>query len=220
MNERKKLSDILQQGADRESLAKAWRDTQAAAEFAPLPPDEYTFRILSGELFTSKRGTPGYKLSLEVTEGEHEGRRAWCDFWLTAPALPMTKRDLTKIGVKTLEQLEQPLPPGILIRGKLTVRRDDDGNERNHLARFECVGIEPGDAFEPPDDGADQSNPTPPSTNGTPGGNGTPTANGTPRPEGDRSRKGELFPYGANAEADDADQAGKDFLAREKGGRP
>jgi hypothetical protein len=151
MNERKKLSDILQQNTDREKLALQWRTTAAAAEFAPLPKGEYTFRILAGELFTSKRGTPGYKLTLEVTEGEFEGRRAWCDFWLTPAALPMTKRDLAKLGVQELQQLDKPLPPGILIKGKLALRSDDDGNESNRLVRFECIGVEEGDAFEPAD---------------------------------------------------------------------
>src|SRR5262249_20882165 len=55
------------------------------------------------------------------------------------------------------EQLEQLLPAGILIRGKLALRRDDDGNESNQLRRFECIGIEPGDAFEPPGDEGDQA---------------------------------------------------------------
>ena len=129
---RKKLSDILQQNTDRERLTSLWQTTTAAAEFEPLPRGEYVFRILSGELFTSKsRGTPGYKLTLQATEGEYERRRTWCDLWLTGAALPMTKRDLVKIGVTTLEQLEQPLPAGILIRAKLALQRDDDGNERN-----------------------------------------------------------------------------------------
>jgi hypothetical protein len=92
-------------------------------------------------------------LTLEVTEGEHEARRAWCDFWLTPAALPMTKRDLAKIGVTDLEQLEQPLPRGILIRGKLALQRDNDGNERNQLRRFEFIGVEPDDAFAPAGEG-------------------------------------------------------------------
>src|SRR5947209_12475110 len=119
METRKKLTDILRLNSDRESLSNLWKTTTAASEFAPLPKGEYTFRILTGELFTSKRGTPGYKLTLEVTEGEFAGHRAWSDHWLTGPAMPMTKRDLAKLGVTTLEQLEQPLPFGILIRAKL-----------------------------------------------------------------------------------------------------
>jgi hypothetical protein len=179
MTQRKKLSDILQQGGGREQLASLWKTTAAAAEFAPLPKGEYTFRILAGELFTAKRGTPGYKLTLEVTEGDFEGRRAWCDFWLTQPALPMTKRDLAKIGVTDLDQLEKPLPAGILIRGKLALRTDDDGNESNRLVRFECVGIEPGDAFAPPDDDAAAAEEPFPF-----GANVAPSANGADKPEG------------------------------------
>lgn len=149
MNERKKLSDILR-GSDRDKLTTQWRETEAAKDLAPLPPGEYLFRILSGELFTSKQGTPGYKLSLEVAEGEHEGRRCWHEVWLTQAALPMAKRDLGKIGVTDLEQLERPLPPGILIRAKIALRKNDDGSENNRVVRFDPAGIEPGDAFEPP----------------------------------------------------------------------
>ena len=178
MSTRKRLSDILQQQTERENLQRAWQATAAANDFTLLPPGEYAFRILAGELFTSKRGTPGYKLTLEVTEGEHEGRRAWADFWLTPAALPMTKRDLAKIGVTDLAQLEQPLPVGILVRGRLALRRDDDGHESNRLTRFECAGIEPGDAFEPKDD-EPPADPFPFGANATPpsgaNGTGTPT---------------------------------------------
>jgi hypothetical protein len=180
MNQRKKLSDILRQGADRESLAQAWRDTQAATEFAPLPSGEYTFRIVSGELFTSKRNsTPGYKVTLEVTEGDYLDRRAWADFWLTPAALPMTKRDLAKIGVTSLDQLERPLPASILIKGKLALRTDDDGNESNRLVRFECIGVEPGDVFEPKEDDQEK-----PDTSFDFGLNVAPSANGADKPEG------------------------------------
>jgi hypothetical protein len=151
MIERKKLSDILRE-SDRDAsvLVRQWKNTKAAEDLAPLPPGEYLFRILSGELFASKSKTPGYKLTLEVAEGEHAGRRCWNDIWLTAAALPIAKRDLGKIGVTDLEQLERPLPAGILIRAKIALRRNDDGAEYNRVVRFESVGIEPGDAFEPP----------------------------------------------------------------------
>lgn len=196
MPERKKLSDILY-ASDRESLHRAWATTEAAAEFAPLPRGEYTFRILSGELFVSKRNsTPGYKLTLEVTEGEFAGRRAWCDFWLTPAALPMSKRDLDKLGITSLDQLERPLPPGILIKGKLSLRADDDGNESNRLTRFECIGVEPPDTFAP--SGDDQAEAVTP-----------PVATDEPTEE--------LFPFGANEPRRNGDAA---FLAAERGARP
>ena len=103
---RKSLSDILRKG-DRENLSRAWGETEAAEDFAPLPSGEYVARIVGGELFTSKtKGTAGYKLAFRVLEGEHQGRRFWHDVCLTPAALPMAKRDLAKLGVTALEQSE------------------------------------------------------------------------------------------------------------------
>jgi hypothetical protein len=200
---RKRLSDILTDSGAVRKLESAWQATAAAAEFAPLPPGEYTFRVLAGELFSSRGGTPGYKLMLEVSEGDYEGRHVWHDLWLTPAALPMTKRDLAKIGVSDIAQLERPLPPGILIKGRLALRRDDDGNEGNRLTRFEFAGIEPGDAFEPQDTGADADPGAAPPVNGSP----TPAA-------GNGHQASDLFPYGASA------RNGAAFVAAEKGGRP
>ena len=143
MNERKKLSDIIQK-TELEKLNSKFRQMAAAEEFSPIPPGEYTFRVLSGELFTSKNGTAGFKLKLQVTQGDFEGRLAWHDLWLTENALPMTKRDLAKLGIRDLSQLETPFPNGILIRAKLALRTDDKGNESNQIKRFEFVEIEPG----------------------------------------------------------------------------
>jgi hypothetical protein len=149
--QRKSLSDILHEG-DRESLSRAWGETKAAEDFAPLPAGEYVARIVGGELFTSKtKGTAGYKLAFRVLEGDHQDRQFWHDVWLTPAALPMAKRDLAKLGVTTLEQLEGPLPPGIRCKVKLALRRDDDGTEYNRIKRFEVIGIDPPevDAFAP-----------------------------------------------------------------------
>lgn len=150
---RKSLTDILRNG-DRESIARAWGEAEAAEDFAPLPAGEYAARIVGGELFNSKtKGTAGYKLCFRVLEGDHTGRQFWHDVWLTPAALPMAKRDLAKLGVTALEQLERPLPPGIRCRVKLTLRRDDDGNESNKIRQFEVIGIDPPetDAFAPAD---------------------------------------------------------------------
>lgn len=88
-----------------------------------------------------------------MLEGEHEGRQFWNDVWLTEAALPMAKRDLGKLGVSALEQLEEPLPLGIRCKVKLTLRRDGDGTEYNKVRSFEVLGIDPPepDAFAPAD---------------------------------------------------------------------
>jgi hypothetical protein len=137
-----RLTDILTSGGG-DDLRDLWNKTEAAAEMGPLPAGEYVARIVAGELETSRtNATPGYRLTLQVVEGEFAGRRFWHDCWLTPAALPATKRDLAKIGVSSLEQLEQPLPRWIRCRCKLALRRDDDGNERNRLKSFEVVGLD------------------------------------------------------------------------------
>jgi hypothetical protein len=157
-----KLADILRNGT-ADNLRQQWGETEAAGEFEPLPAGEYVARIVGGELTTSRtNATPGYKLTFRVLEGEHEGRQFWHDIWLTPAALKMAKRDLGKLGVADLEQLEHPLPPNIRCRVKLSLRRDDNGAEFNKVRRFDVEGIdEPeADAFAPAD------------ANGDGGGNG------------------------------------------------
>ena len=98
------------------------------------------------------KGTPSYKLTFRVLEGDYTRAASfWHDVYLTPAALPMAKRDLGKLGVTALEQLERPLPPGIRCRVKLALRRDDDGNEYNRVRTFDVVGIDPpeADAFAP-----------------------------------------------------------------------
>ena len=149
-----KLSDILtDNGADE--LRRAFNNTEAAKDFAPLPMGEYVAHIVVGNLFTSRRnGTPGYKLTFKVLEGDHCGRQFWHDIWLTPAALSIAKRDLGKLGVTDMEQLERPLPPGIRCSVNLALRREDDGSEFNSVRRFNVLGIDEleRDAFAPTGD--------------------------------------------------------------------
>lgn len=139
-----RLSDILSnESGDGDDVRKLWDRTEAADEFGALPAGEYVAHIVAGELETSRtKSTPGFKLTFRVLDGDHAGRQFWHDCWLTPAALPQTKRDLAKIGVTSLEQLEQPLPRFIRCKCKLALRKDDDGNERNRLKSFEVVGID------------------------------------------------------------------------------
>lgn len=150
---RKRLTDILRgDGAAR--LQTAWAATEAAQDLGPIPAGEYDCRVIAGELVNSRsRGTPGYKLTFEVIDGEHKGRRVWHDVWLSEAALPLAKRELSRLGIMSLEQLEAPLPQGIRCAVKVVLRRDDDGGEYNRVKSFEVVGIdEPAvDPFAPTD---------------------------------------------------------------------
>ena len=119
-----------------------------------LPPGEYVCQVANGELEQSRsKGTPGYKLEFSVIDGEYKGRKVWHDCWLTEAAMPQTKRDLGKLGVTSLDQLERPLPPGIRCKVRVVIRKDDDGNQHNRVRMFEVVGIDTpkADPFAPID---------------------------------------------------------------------
>jgi hypothetical protein len=151
--QRKLLSDILSQN-DNQRLAETWEATEAADDYRPLPAGEYEVQVITGEPFNSRTtGTPGYKLTFQVLDGENAGRRLWHELWLTDAAMPMTKRDLNKFGVASYDQLNQPLPQGIRCRVKIGLRREDDGTEYNRVRSFEVIAIdEPErDPFAPDD---------------------------------------------------------------------
>jgi len=154
---KRKLTDILNGGAD--SIREVWNATEAAGDFATLPRGTYEAHLHSIELFNAKKGTPGVKIRFDVCAGEYAGRCVFHDCWLTAPAMPQTKRDLIKLGIDTVEKLETlTVPPGrVRCSVKVALCRDDDGAEYNRVKSFEVVGIdEPQrDAFAPADDGAE-----------------------------------------------------------------
>ncbi len=153
---RKSLVDVLKGKGEVWQLARIFDATDAARDFQPMPSGDYVCHVKSGELFESRvNQTPGYKLTFEVIEGEHSGRRLWNDLWLTDAAMSMTKRDLAKLGVSSLNQLEQPLPRGIRCRVSVVLRSNDNGATFNRVKTFDVEGFdEPEqDAFAPVDGG-------------------------------------------------------------------
>lgn len=151
-----KLKDILPQSTAG-NIRDAWEATQPADDFGkPLPGGDYIARIIQGELIKSRANqTPGYCLAFEVIEpNEHKGRKFWHPCWLTTAAMPQTKRDLGKLGVTSLVQLEKELPKFIRCKVKLALRKEDDGMESNRVRSFEVVGIDKPelDAFAPTDE--------------------------------------------------------------------
>lgn len=139
-----KLTEILSAGGfGGDDFTNRWQATDAADDFKPLPAGEYVAVADRGELTTvGQKGTPSYKLTFRVAEGEHAGRLLWHDVWLTPAALPQAKRDLGKLGVTDPAQLEGALPEGIVCRVRIALRRDDDGAERNRVVRFDVLRVE------------------------------------------------------------------------------
>jgi hypothetical protein len=137
---RKSLVDVLN-GTTRDELARKFAEAEAAGDMLPLPRGNYRCRVTDGELVTSKGGTPGYTLTFTVDDGEHKGRKVWHTAWLTEAALPMSKRDLAKLGVTSLDMLDRPLPAGFVCDVKVALRVDDDGAERNRVVSFSVVEV-------------------------------------------------------------------------------
>src|SRR5262249_56784339 len=94
-------------------------------------------------------------LTFEVIDGEFAGRRCWHKIWLTEAARQQAKRDFDKLGVTDPEtQLEAGIPLGVIrCRVRVTKRTADDRAEVNEVKTFDEIGIDPGDAFEPADNG-------------------------------------------------------------------
>lgn len=150
-NQRRKLSDIIAGGDSLIKLKAAWDRTDAAADRGPLPAGTYQARVLSGELFTARTGTAGYKITFQVCEGEYDGRRFWLDLWITDASMPKLKRDLPKLGITDLAMLDRPLPDGIIVRAKVVQHTSDKGAVYNDVKQFEVVAIER-DPFAPKED--------------------------------------------------------------------
>ncbi len=121
------------------ALKQSWANTQAAA-YDPLPPGIYRCLVAEGRLFNSQsNGTPGYKLILQVLDGPHAGRRLWHDIWLTPDAMARAKYELGEFGITDLDQLEQPLPVGLIVEVVVTLRTGDDGLHYNKIRSLKAI---------------------------------------------------------------------------------
>jgi hypothetical protein len=75
---RPRLRDIVSGVAA--DFNKTWNETEASSGFDPLPPGVYRCLITDGRLFTSKtNATPGFKITFEVIDPPHAGRKVWHD---------------------------------------------------------------------------------------------------------------------------------------------
>lgn len=132
--------------------------TEAAPEFAPLPPGVYSARVLRGEYCSTKAGSEAYKIRFVVTDGENAGKTVIRTWTFGPKALPYTKRDLAKFGLTTSTALLSPFPPAgreYFVRLVVALQRGDDGDERNDVKRIDHVRVDesPAAAFMLPPQG-------------------------------------------------------------------
>jgi len=136
---RRSFSDIAA-GEDAQAFAARFDATAPADELQPIPVGRYQCLVVAGEFSSSRNATPGYRVEFQVREGEHAGRRLWLDCWLSEKALPLARRDLAKLGIDRFEQLQKPLPRGLLADVKVGLRTGEDGAQWNRVLDFAIVG--------------------------------------------------------------------------------
>lgn len=134
-------------GSQTGDLESLWNSAEAAPELRPLPAGKYDCRVYGIELFKARRNaTPGVKITFAIADGQFANRRLWLDLWLTPAAIGQTKRELAKLGITELAQIERPNPAAIRrIRCQVaaTLRKGDDGTEFNAVRSFAVTGIDP-----------------------------------------------------------------------------
>jgi len=120
---------------------KYFDESRRAAEIGPLPAGEYLADIITGEVkIDHTTGNRLYRLTFAVVESStFDGRRFCMDCWLTPAAKPQSLRDLTKIGITSLNQVEQPLSAIFRCKVRLAVRRDNSCEMRNRVQFFEVL---------------------------------------------------------------------------------
>ena len=128
-----------------DKLDEEFQKTEAAQDGGGiLPAGTYRMKAV-GKLKKSKvKQTNFFELEMTVTDGEHVGRKIWHQVWLTPDSLQLAKRDLDRLGVKSLKALRGPLPSWVL-EVVVKVRVDDDGEARNHIRRFKLIETLPAD---------------------------------------------------------------------------
>jgi hypothetical protein len=177
-----------------------WDDLMDAAEgsdFAPIPQSDYDVKIVETEATKSSNDKPMWKITAEVLNGPHSGRKLWTQQTLTMDnpdALNMFFRQMAAAGLTgeffktkpTNQQIADALL-GRQFRAKVTIR-EWQGVPRNNIKQWNPIGAgggAPGGPPPPPASGAAPGGPPPPPSSGatsTPPPPGPPSSSAPPPP--------------------------------------
>lgn len=165
------LADILRGGKD---FMQAWDEAPStAADQKLIPTGTYRCRVADGKLAESRqKATPSYKVTFEVIEGDHVGRKLFLDLWLSATALRISKPMLITLGFPERgANLRVPCPAlDAIAEVVVAMRADNQGRQWNEVRSFKIVEAAPADDFAPADDQVEKAQGE--------GGAKTPTAGG------------------------------------------
>jgi hypothetical protein len=108
-----------------------------------VPAGWYDCNLVCGELVSTKKGKPAYRLTLDVSDGPHRGFRLWRYFtWENAANANRAKAALAPFGLKTSSDLRKPFPGSgrvITLKALVTVQDRPDGMKGNNIERFGVV---------------------------------------------------------------------------------
>jgi hypothetical protein len=133
------IEDIL--GDSLENFNARWDQAPTAHDVGDaLPAGTYRALVVDGAVATSRKGTRSYKVTFQILEpAEHAGRKVFHDFWFSDAALPYSKRDLAKLGIKEVDQLFKPPASGITVNLRLACEETDNGKQVNKVVNFVVV---------------------------------------------------------------------------------
>jgi len=160
-----------------------WDDLMDAAgdsDFAPIPQGDYDVKIVNTEATKSSTDKPMWKITTQVLNGPHEGRKIFTQQTLTMDnpdALNIFFRQMAAAGLtgeffKTKpsnERIAEALM-GRQFRAKVTIR-EWQGVPRNNIKAWNPMGAQsgaPGGPPPPPGAGAGPGGPPPPPSGATP----------------------------------------------------
>lgn len=133
---------------------------QKAFDEAPDSPDvvpagTYKCYVLDSKLTKSKNGTLGWALSLRIIDGEFKNRVFFYTLWITPSSMPVHKRLLKALGVKSHIREINALVSTVInlaFEAKVTVRTDDQGRQHNEIRDLMPRGVHTPEAgaFPPP----------------------------------------------------------------------
>ena len=108
-----------------------------------IPAGWYDCAVVCGELVTTKKGKPAFRLTLDVADGPHRGFRLWRYFTFENPAnANRAKAALAPLGLRTSADLRRPFPGAgrtVRLRVLVTVQDRPDATKGNNIERFEVL---------------------------------------------------------------------------------
>jgi hypothetical protein len=151
--------DIVRGNID--DLQQAFDESVRTGGRSVIPAGTYRCLVVEGRLDRARTGTGTFKITFEVVEGPHTGRKVWHDIWLTPDALRVSGHELAQLGFQSIRELgERSLPVEMLATVTVVVRVDDDGTERNRVRSFKVIDDVPADdsLADPIDDDSPEVN--------------------------------------------------------------